>query len=123
PARKPLPRSGAKRPRRRGEEEAEGEIASEAERARAQFERVTDEDVAQEAGELLKDAMVQEKIIEQVHTAEFQTTSPQPEPEREWRVGSLRSLADSDSSFQRVVDESADAAAPTERPFTSSEPE
>ncbi len=115
PARKPLPRGGAKRPRGRGEEETES--------ARAQFERVTDEDVAQEAGELLKDAMVQEKIIERVHTAEFQTASPQPEPEPEWRVGSLRSLADSGSSFQRVVDENAEGAARTETPVTGNEPE
>ena len=115
PARKPLPRSGAKRPRKRGEEETEAE--------RAQFERVTDEDVAQEAGELLKDAMVQEKIIDRVHIAEFQTGSPQPEPEPEWRVGSLRSLADSGSSFQRVVDENAEGVARTEAFNTSSEPE
>jgi ribonuclease G len=125
PARKPLPRGGAKRPRRRGEEEIDREIATdaEAERARAQFERVTDEDVAQEAGELLKDAMVQEKIIERVHTAEFQTASPQPEPEPEWRVGSLRSLADGGSSFQRVVDENAEGADRTEASDTSSAPE
>ncbi len=77
----------------------------------AQFQRVTDEDIRQEAGELLKDAMVQEKIIEQVHTAEFQTGGFQPEPEPEWRVGSLRSLAERDSGFQRVVDENAEAAA------------
>src|SRR6185503_3714233 len=33
----------------------------------SQFERVTDEDIAQDAGDLLKDAMVQEKIFEQIH--------------------------------------------------------
>jgi ribonuclease G len=105
-ARKAAPKTPAKRSRRQGEEEqpAEREIAP-------QFQRVTDEDMRQEAGELLKDAMVQEKIIEQVHTAEFQTGSFQPEPEPEWRVGSLRSLAESGSGFQRVVDENAEAAA------------
>jgi len=118
--RKPLPRGAAKRPRRREEEETDSEIASETERARANFERVTDEDVAQDAGDLLKDAMVQEKIIERVHTSEFQTSSAQPEPEPEWRVGSLRSLADSGSSFQRVVDENADSASRAEmQEFTS----
>jgi Rne/Rng family ribonuclease len=123
--RKPLPRSGAKRPRRRGDEETDSEIASEAETesAKSQFERVTDEDVAQDAGDLLKDAMVQEKIIERVHTAEFHTVSPQPEPEPEWRVGSLRSLADSGSTFQRVVDENAEAASRIEAQESSHESE
>jgi ribonuclease G len=105
PARKAAPRPSAKRPRRRGEDEA-------AERESAQqFQRVTDEDMRQEAGELLKDAMVQEKIVDQVHNAEFRTSSFQPEPEPEWRVGSLRSLGESRSGFQRVVDENAEAAA------------
>jgi ribonuclease G len=106
-SRKAAPKASAKRPRRREEEEdaTEPEIAPE-------FQRVTDEDMRQEAGELLKDAIVQEKIIEQVHTAEFQTGGFQPEPEPEWRVGSLRSLTESGSGFQRVVDENAEAAAP-----------
>ena len=104
-ARKAAPKTPARRSRRRGEdEEPERESAFE-------FQRVTDEDVRQDAGDLLKDAMVQEKIIEQVHTAEFQTGSFQLEPEPEWRVGSLRSSADSGSGFQRVVDEIAEAAA------------
>src|SRR5205807_5101512 len=47
----------------------------------SQFERVTDEDIAQDAGELLKDALVQEKIFEAIHTAEFETPTFQPEPE------------------------------------------
>jgi ribonuclease G len=114
PARKPVARGGAKRPRRRGEE---------AESASAQFERVTDEDIARDAGDLLKDAIVQEKIIEQVHTAEFHTASTQSEPEPEWRVGSLRSLADGGSSFQRVVDENAEATSRIEEPFINREAE
>src|SRR5262249_7978623 len=80
-----------------------------------QFERVTDEDfVIQEAGELLKDAIVQEKIIEQVHTAEFQTAAVPPQPEPEWRVGTLRSVDGGESAFQRVVDENSDAGTPEE---------
>src|ERR1041384_6397312 len=39
----------------------------------------------------------------------FQTPSSQPEPETEWRVGSLRSLTEGESNFQRVVDENAEA--------------
>ena len=104
--RKAAPKTPAKKSRRRGEDEELAELQSATE-----FQRVTDEDMRQEAGELLKDAMVQEKIIEQVHTAEFQTGGFQLEPEPEWRVGSLRSLAESGSGFQRVVDENAEAAA------------
>ncbi len=105
-ARKAAPKTPAKRSRRRGEDEEPTDSES-----ALQFQRVTDEDVRQDAGELLKDAMVQEKIIEQVHTAEFQTGNFQPEPEPEWRVGSFRSAAESGSGFQRVVDEIAEAAA------------
>ena len=68
------------------------------------FERVTDDDRAQDAGDLLKDAILQEKFIEQVHKAEYET-SRVAEPEQEWRVGSLRSQVEIDSEFQRVVDE------------------
>ncbi|HTF38612.1 MAG TPA: hypothetical protein VK651_09900, partial [Blastocatellia bacterium] len=105
-ARKAAPKTPAKRSRRRGEDEEPTDSES-----ALQFQRVTDEDVRQDAGELLKDAMVQEKIIEQVHTAEFQTGNFQPEPEPEWRVGSFRSAAESGSGFQRVIDEIAEAAA------------
>jgi ribonuclease G len=71
------------------------------------FERVTDDDSAQDPGEFLKDAIVQEKIIEEIHNAEYTTESSHAEPEPEWRVGSFRSQLDT-SDFQRVVDESAD---------------
>jgi ribonuclease G len=115
-------RVSARTPRRRRDEESQHASELQAENAE-QFQRVTDDDVAQETGELLKDAMVQEKIIEQVHTAEFETSTSQPEPEPEWRVGSLRSLTDGESSFQRVVDESSDAAARNEAQVPTREPE
>jgi len=105
-ARKTAPKTASKRSNRRGSDEETPELES-----APSFQRVTDEDTVQDAGELLKDALVQEKIIEQVHTAEFQTGGFQPEPEPEWRVGSLRSLTESRSEFQRVVDENAEAAA------------
>jgi len=98
-------KTGGKRASRRG---ADDEATSE-ENA-TPFQRVTDEDVRPDAGDLLKDAIVQEKIIEQVHNAEFQTGVFQAEPEPEWRVGSLRSVSDGESSFQRVVDENAEAS-------------
>ena len=96
-------KTSPKRSSRRGSDE-------EATESSPSFQRVTDEDIRPDAGEFLKDAIVQEKIIEQVHNAEFQTGLFQPEPEPEWRVGSLRSLSEGESSFQRVVDESAEAA-------------
>ncbi|HKA17708.1 MAG TPA: Rne/Rng family ribonuclease [Blastocatellia bacterium] len=122
-------KTGAKRSSRRG---ADDEATSE--ESATSFQRVTDEDVRPDAGDLLKDAIVQEKIIEQVHNAEFQTGLFQPEPEPEWRVGSLRSISDVESSFQRVVDENAEASsqkiesvsnletAPLEIPSEPSEP-
>jgi ribonuclease G len=113
--RKAASKAGAKRSPRRDDDEPQPESTG------PQFERVTDEDIAQDAGELLKDAIVQERIFEQIHTAEFETSSFQPEPEPEWRVGTLRSLDESGSSFQRVVDESAEAAAREEASSASSE--
>jgi ribonuclease G len=100
-------KAGPKRSSRRGADQ-EGTVAE----SSPSFQRVTDEDIRPDAGELLKDAIVQEKIIEQVHNAEFQTGmfQPEPEPEPEWRVGSLRALSDQESGFQRVVDESGEAA-------------
>ncbi|HWX40650.1 MAG TPA: Rne/Rng family ribonuclease [Blastocatellia bacterium] len=82
----------------------------------ARFERVTDEDLAQIAGEMLKDAIVQEKIIDRVHDAEYQQEVGRPiteerSPELEPRVGSLRSQLAGDSGFLRVVDEETSEAA------------
>ncbi|MEN3335965.1 MAG: hypothetical protein V7641_5330, partial [Blastocatellia bacterium] len=74
------------------------------------FQRITDEDLASDAGDLLKDAIVQEKIIEQVHQAEYATPSVVREPEPEWRVGSFRAAVVEDEGFQRIVDESAPPA-------------
>ena len=126
---KPIRAEAAKRPvRRRGEEPAEEpleevavlggrpESLPEPFESGPQFERVTDEDLAQDAGDLLKDAILQEKFIEQVHEAEYQTSTPrrEPEPEPEWRVGSFRSRLEDEKGFQRVVDESLEPPRPEE---------
>ncbi len=89
-------------------EESPDSYSAEAATPQSQFERITDEDLVAEAGEHLKDALMQEKIIERVHEAEYQVaeTKPAPEPEPEWRVGSLRPQWDDPSGFERVVDES-----------------
>jgi ribonuclease G len=108
--RKTSSRSGAKRGTRKQASEAESvaEGASSAGGTGHLFERITDDDLAQDAGDLLKDAIVQEKIIEQVHNAEYQTGPVVSEPEPEWRVGSFKSTLPEETSLQRVSDEFAD---------------
>jgi Rne/Rng family ribonuclease len=90
---------------RRGSRKRGGESAAAS--PEEEFQRVTDEDLAIDAGDLLKDAILQEKFTEQVHNAEYNTPPFQPEPEPEWRVGSFRSQVEG-SDFQRVVDETAE---------------
>ncbi|HEX5734812.1 MAG TPA: Rne/Rng family ribonuclease [Blastocatellia bacterium] len=108
-ARKPAAKT-SKRTSRKGKEEQDKEENSDSSQTAQQFHRVTDEDLIADAGDLLKDAIVQEKIIEQVHSAEYTTAAqrPAPEPEPEWRVGSFRSGDAAQSGFQRVVDEHAE---------------
>ena len=68
------------------------------------FERVTDDYDNQETGEMLKDAMVQEKIIDRVQIEEFRPiTGDVDQPVA--KVGSLRSKMVADPRFQRVSDE------------------
>ncbi len=100
-ARKTATRTAVKKSSRRRSTEAPQAVEEE-------YHRITDEDLAIDAGEHLKDAIVQEKIIEQVHKEEYATTVSEPEPE--WRVGSFRSQADGSADFQRVVDETAESA-------------
>ncbi|HEX8494435.1 MAG TPA: Rne/Rng family ribonuclease [Pyrinomonadaceae bacterium] len=76
----------------------------------ASFERVVDEDErAAENGEMLKDAMLQERLLDQIHAIEFDMEDV---PTAE--VGSLLSsgAATSDSSFQRVDDSDEEATGP-----------
>jgi Rne/Rng family ribonuclease len=99
-------RTGARRGAKEPEVDSEIEVvAPDAD----SYQRVTDEDIEQDAGELLKDAMLQERLIEQVHDAEYRTAPVQAEPEPEWRVGSLRSKVQTDSDFHRIVDESGES--------------
>jgi ribonuclease G len=117
PVREPAPakRGSRRRPAiARGEiEPAEGQLGEGVEIegalsdfvSQSNFERVTDDDLAQMAGELLKDAIVQEKIIEQVHHREYQPIVVQREAEPQTRVGALRSQLGADPRFQRVQDE------------------
>ena len=108
-ARKPAAKS-AKRPSRKGKAEPNTEESTDSSEPTQQFHRVTDEDLITEAGDLLKDAIVQEKIIDQLHSAEYLTGAArtEPEPEAEWRVGSFRSKEATDSGFLRIIDETAE---------------
>jgi ribonuclease G len=108
--RKTSSRSGTKRGTRKqaSEAESEAEGASSEGEMRHLFERITDDDLAQDAGDLLKDAIVQEKIIEQVHNAEYRTGPSVSEPEPEWRVGSFKSALPEETALQRVSDEVAE---------------
>jgi ribonuclease G len=106
--------------RRRGEEPIEEETPVVVAEPESPFQRVTDEDVERDTGEMLKDAIIQEKIVDRVHEAEYRTpSSPQPErePEPEWRVGSFRSQIEEDAGFQRVVDEANESAGRTSEPI------
>jgi ribonuclease G len=105
-ARKSSSKTTAKKSRRGTSAEA---AAGAAPAVEENFQRITDDDMAGDAGDLLKDAIVQEKIIERVHKAEYATPPVVRQPEPEWRVGSFRAI-DEDEGFQRVVDESAPQA-------------
>ncbi len=112
-ARRKTAKSTAKRPSRKRKPaaekaEKESEQTDRSSEPESKFQRVTDDDLIEDAGDLLKDAIVQEKIIERVHTTEYATTPP--EPETEWRVGSYRARIETDSDFQRVVDVEAEAS-------------
>jgi ribonuclease G len=112
--------------RRRGEEPGEEETPVVAAEAESPFQRVTDEDIERDTGEMLKDAIIQEKIVEKVHEAEYRTPSsppPEREPEPEWRVGSFRSQLDEDAGFQRVIDEANESAARASEPIVEAAPE
>ncbi|HJQ26086.1 MAG TPA: Rne/Rng family ribonuclease [Blastocatellia bacterium] len=114
PAKASARKSSSKPTAKKSRRNAATEAAAEAAPAVAEsFERITDDDLASDAGDLLKDAIVQEKIIEKVHEAEYATPAVVREPEPEWRVGSFRAIEE-DEGFQRVVDESAPHATTAE---------
>jgi ribonuclease G len=103
-------RGGRRRPSQSEQEDYPQEVGFEDAETGSQFQRVTDEDITAEAGDLLKDAMVQEKIIDQVKSDEYITrgstrSRTRAEDVPETRVGSLRSQIAPDPNFQRVVDE------------------
>jgi ribonuclease G len=78
----------------------------------ASFERVSDDEERATNGEMFKDARLQERLMDEVHAAEFDMEDVPSAP-----VGSLLSdprLSDS-GSFQRIADDDDSAVAPLKR--------
>ncbi len=78
------------------------------------FERIIDDerDDESDAGEMLKDAMMQERIAGQARAEEFRTTKLEVEPTPEVTVGSLSAALDLPAGFERISDDEEAEAAP-----------
>src|SRR6185295_5245861 len=75
---------------------------------REPLERVTDENSEDFEGDMLKDAMLQEKITERIHAEEYRTSLVEVEPTPEVHVGSFRRDFSEGADFERVSDESGE---------------
>jgi ribonuclease G len=74
------------------------------------LERITDDDTAVVEGEMLKDAMLQERITERIHEEERRASLLEVEPTPEVHVGSLRRSIASEMGFERISDDSESRA-------------
>ncbi|MEA2345572.1 MAG: ribonuclease, partial [Thermoanaerobaculia bacterium] len=75
------------------------------------FERISDDEERAMNGEMLKDARLQERLLDEVHAAEFDMEDLPSAP-----VGSLLTDASlADSSFQRIADDDDGGVAPHSR--------
>ncbi len=74
---------------------------------REPLERIIDDENEADEGEMLKDAMLQEKITGRIHAEEYRTSVLELEPTPEVRVGSLRHDF-IDSNFERISDDWSD---------------
>jgi ribonuclease G len=72
---------------------------------REPLERISDDDDEAEEGEMLKDAILQEKITERIHAEEYRTSFLDLEPTPEVHVGSLQH--EFSSEFERISDDEA----------------
>lgn len=100
----------SKRPvkKKRGGAVAEAEAVVE---PAAQFERIVDEDATQAAP--AKESKSKKAAEKKETAAEKKAPVFKPEPEPEWKVGSLRAQLESDTGFQRIEDESDEATGTT----------
>ncbi len=88
------------------------------------FERIIDDERDDEAnaGEMLKDAMMQERIAEQVRAEEFRTTRLEVEPTPDVTVGSWSAALDLPAGFERISDdEEAETETATGEPAAATE--
>jgi ribonuclease G len=70
------------------------------------LERVTDDEAALAAGDMLRDAMMQERISGRIHDEERQVSLVEVEPTPEVTVGSLQAQLGGQSELERVSDDS-----------------
>jgi ribonuclease G len=70
------------------------------------MERIIDDDVAIADGEMLKDALLQERIEERIHAEERRTSLLEVEPTPEVHVGSLHHSITTVAGFERINDDS-----------------
>src|SRR5215510_6752182 len=109
--RRPRRRRGAEAPEAAGVSE---ELIAEGEEERPSYvivhheplERITDDDTAVVEGEMLKDALLQERITERIHEDERRTSLLEVEPTPEVLVGSLHRSIATEPGFERVSDDS-----------------
>ncbi len=69
------------------------------------FERIVDDESEQETGDLLKDALMQERIAGHFRAEEFRSSLLEVEPTPDVTVGSLASSLGRPAGFERISDE------------------
>ncbi len=72
------------------------------------LERITDEDEGAIEGDMLKDALVQERISERIHQEERRTSLLEVEPTPEVHVGSLQHAISRETGLERISDDSSE---------------
>jgi ribonuclease G len=72
------------------------------------LERITDDDEEAIEGEMLKDALVQERISERIHQEERRTSLLEVEPTPEVLVGSLHHAISRETGLERISDDSSE---------------
>jgi ribonuclease G len=100
-------KAAAKRPakKKRGGAAVEAETAVE---SATPFERIVDEDAAQATP--VKESKSKKTAEKKEAAVEKKAPAFKPEPEPEWKVGSLRAQLESNTGFQRIEDETDEAS-------------
>ena len=80
------------------------------------LERITDDDVAATEGEMLKDALLQERIAERIHEEERRTSLLEVEPTPEVHVGAWQHTIGHKTDFERISDDPAEPVDEEARP-------